>query len=315
MSEKEPLVVVIIPNWNGRSLTGSGTKGQQKYSHKSLLEYTLSTITKVQYKNIKFIMVDQESIDDSIAYVKKHYPMVEVISVPDKSYAYGINRGIIHAFKKYKDLEYIMVSNNDLIYKDPTWLKKLVAASKIDSVGIVGCKFMYADGTVCQSTSNHFRLDGLPKINRTDQPSGFSNVAVSGGGFLTKREVLEATGLEDELYIPWYWEEEDLFARARKHNYRLYYVSEAEVIHLSNQTIGNTKLKHKWTYEEFMDLYVTNGLVFTLRHTKIHVPFYLAHFLVTRPRMTINAILRIPHRIKQSRVPDVNGHYLRQYPG
>jgi len=65
----EPLVSIIIVNYNGK-----------KY-----LEKCLETLMKVDYSSYEVILVDNNSTDDSVEFVKNTYPSGIIIKL-DKNY-------------------------------------------------------------------------------------------------------------------------------------------------------------------------------------------------------------------------------------
>src|SRR4051812_11588864 len=71
-----PSVAIVIINWNG----------------KRFLEKFLPSITSSTYTNKRIIVADNASTDDSIAYLKKEHPGVEIISIPSNlGFAKGYN--------------------------------------------------------------------------------------------------------------------------------------------------------------------------------------------------------------------------------
>lgn len=65
--EKVPLVSIIIVNYNG------------KYH----LEKCLASLMKINYKNYEIILVDNNSTDTSVEYVKNTYPKITIIKLND----------------------------------------------------------------------------------------------------------------------------------------------------------------------------------------------------------------------------------------
>ena len=73
-----PLVYIIILNWNGRDLTLD----------------CLKSLTKVQYDNYKILVVDNGSSDDSVKTIRNKFPNVEILQLESNiGYAAGNNAG------------------------------------------------------------------------------------------------------------------------------------------------------------------------------------------------------------------------------
>ena len=62
----EPLVSVIIPNWNGKDVIGDCLRSLQKQS----------------YKLTQVIVVENGSVDGSIEYIEKNFPEVILLKQP-----------------------------------------------------------------------------------------------------------------------------------------------------------------------------------------------------------------------------------------
>lgn len=58
-----PLVSIIIPHWN----------------HRGVLTECLDSLSKTEYDPFEIIMVDNNSADDSVKYVRENYPEVNIV--------------------------------------------------------------------------------------------------------------------------------------------------------------------------------------------------------------------------------------------
>lgn len=93
-----PLIAAIVVNWNGCQL----------------LRDALLSLGESDYKNLKIIVVDNGSIDDSVNMVAEHFPDVEVIINSDNlGFAKGNNQGI--DFARSIGAEYLFFLNNDAV--------------------------------------------------------------------------------------------------------------------------------------------------------------------------------------------------------
>lgn len=138
-------VAVVILNWNGRKLLGDYLW--------SVVEYTDSSVADV-------IVADNGSADDSVGYIREHFPSVEVISFGENyGFAEGYNRAIDMISTRYK---YCVLLNSDVEVKDD-WLTPL-------------WRFMesHPQAGACQ-----------PVIRSVAQPARFE-YAGAAGGFLDR---------------------------------------------------------------------------------------------------------------------------------
>jgi GT2 family glycosyltransferase len=109
---KNPLVSVIILNWNG----------------KKWLERCLPTLLSVIYKPIEIIVVNNGSTDDSQLFLKKHFPTIKIVELKSNiGYAGANNVGVKAAKGKY-----LLFLNNDTEVT-PDFLNTLVHDLENDS--------------------------------------------------------------------------------------------------------------------------------------------------------------------------------------
>lgn len=100
-----PSVAVVILNWNGR-----------KY-----LEQFLPFLMKTTYSAMKVIVADNGSTDDSVQFLKVHYPEVVLITIGENlGFANGYNR----ALEQVRS-EYYVLLNSD-VEVTPGWLEPMV---------------------------------------------------------------------------------------------------------------------------------------------------------------------------------------------
>ncbi|GAI89148.1 unnamed protein product, partial [marine sediment metagenome] len=103
-----PLVYIIILNWNGKDLTMD----------------CLKSLAKVQYDNYKILVVDNGSNDNSVDVIKKEYPNVEILQL-DKNIGYAAGNNAGFEFIKIKNPDYIIFLNNDTIV-DKKFIEPLI---------------------------------------------------------------------------------------------------------------------------------------------------------------------------------------------
>ncbi len=84
---------IVIPNWNG----------------KAYLEDCLSSVFQQEGGAPEVILVDNGSEDESVSYVKEHYPAVKLIEFSQNTgFCKAVNAGI-----KAAGTEYVLLLNND----------------------------------------------------------------------------------------------------------------------------------------------------------------------------------------------------------
>lgn len=196
----DPLVTVIIVNWNGRHL----------------LEDCLGSLSRISYKNVEIIFVDNASVDDSVSYVKKRYPKIKII-LNSKNLGYA--EGHEKAFKKAKGELVLLLSTDTIVEKN--MLDELVKAiNSRKNIGAVMPKLlMYPQKKLIDSIGAFFVSTGLSyHYGREKNPNNplfnkpMEIYSAKGACLLFKKEVLEKTGLFDKDYFA-YFEETDLCHR------------------------------------------------------------------------------------------------------
>lgn len=122
---KLPTVSIIIVSYNG----------------KGLLEASLPTVLRQSYPKelYEVIVVDNYSQDDTIPFLKKHFPKVTLVeSEENLGFTGGNALGLTKA-----NGEYIVLLNSD-VSVDRHWLSGLVQAAKPKEVGIVNSRLRYS---------------------------------------------------------------------------------------------------------------------------------------------------------------------------
>jgi len=100
-----PLVSVVIPHYGGTDILGE----------------CLTSLNKCSYPNLEIIVIDNNSPDDSIQFIKSNFTEVKLIrSEFNRGFAGGCNFGVQHAKG-----EYLLILNNDTIH-EPDWIDHLV---------------------------------------------------------------------------------------------------------------------------------------------------------------------------------------------
>ncbi|MDP8265658.1 MAG: glycosyltransferase family 2 protein [Candidatus Aceula meridiana] len=192
MAMDEKKVFVVIPNKNG-------------VCH---LSYSLASLAETLYKNFQMVIVDDYSIDGSVAFIEKHYPTCKIIKMEvNKGFAGAVNQGIRYSFEHGAD--YIAVCNNDVKVL-PEWIDLVVDVfRKNKNIGLVGFKEILKEREAlfydwnATSKVKYKEVHGLP-----------------GCLYVCPVEIFRAVGLYDESYFM-YGEDNDFFLRLNKLSYSL----------------------------------------------------------------------------------------------
>lgn len=235
----QPLVWVILVNWNGREITLD----------------CLDSLHHSTYRNQHVLVVDNASTDRSVENIRKMHPDVEVLALPEnRRFAGGNNAGIRHALERGAEL--LLLLNNDTTV-DPGYLEPLVERLSSDpSTGIVAPKIYYhsqpdrlwyAGGSISFWTGSMKHI-GIREYDHGQHDTPGETDYATGCCFLTRRELVAEIGLLDESYYM-YTEDADWCTRARRAGYLVKYEPRAKVWHRLSVSAGGHlswyKLKNK----------------------------------------------------------------------
>jgi GT2 family glycosyltransferase len=220
----EPLVSVVIPNWNGEDF----------------LPLCLDSLHRQTYPYLEVIVADNGSTDGSLALLARDYPEVKVLALAEnRGYAGGVNAGFRAAAGQ------ILVAFNNDAEADRRWIEELVAAlDRHPEAGMVTSRVRLFDRRDHLHTAgDYYRLDGIPGNRGVWQPDGPDYdeerwvFGAAGVAAAYRRAMLDEIGLLDESFVS-YLEDIDLSWRAQLAGYRCIYAPRAVVYHMVSATGG-----------------------------------------------------------------------------
>lgn len=241
---KMPIFVsIIIVNWNG----------------KKWLRNCLDSLYNQNYKNFEIILVDNNSKDDSVEFVKKNYFEVVLIeSEKNLGFSGGNNLGI----EKAKG-EYILLLNNDT-WVNNDFLDKMLNSylnSDYDIMGPIEANYY---NKVYRTYSIHLDFFGhfvylFGKYKRQE------NFYLSGVCLLFKKDVyLKSKGLDNDFFM--YVEDWDWFWRLHLLKMKIYQNDNIFVYHAgAGSTGGGIKyLSFLWRNQNVLQMLLKNYAWFNL---------------------------------------------------
>jgi len=221
MNNEIPLVVVVIANWNLR---------------KDLLE-CLGSLYMTDYPRMHVIVVDNNSSDDSVAYVEQQFPQTQLIKRSENGgYAVALNDGI-RAGAVLEPGFYLILNNDTLV--PPDTLGKLVEVMLSDErIAIAAPKIIYHDHPERIFSLGDRLYAWLPlpvRIGRKafDRPA-YSKTQefdyLFGCALLIRTESLKEVGLFDTSFFM-YYEDVDICRRMRDSGWKNIRVGSAIIRH------------------------------------------------------------------------------------
>lgn len=186
----EPLVSVIIVNYNGRHY----------------LRDCIESLKSGVHGNIEIIFVDNGSKDSSIEFVRESYPEIKIVDN-------GANLGLAVASNRGAQLaagEYIFFYNNDTI-ADKNMISEMVRVAENDpGVGVCGCTTLTYDGKEVINSGVACDIYGYP-YGKGDP------LYVDAAIFIRKSVFKEIGGFDPEMFL--YGEDRDICWRTLLYGY------------------------------------------------------------------------------------------------
>ena len=235
-----PLVYIIILNWNGKKLTID----------------CLKSLAKVQYDNFKILIVDNGSRDDSVKAIKHKFTNVGILQLEKNiGYAAGNNAGFDHIINKNPN--YVIILNNDTTV-DPNFIEPLITPliNKSEIYQTVP-KIFYADepnkiwyaGGIVNKWIGMVYHEGIRKSDSESFNISKSTDYATGCCFCMRSKDFEEIGGFDTLF-PMYGEDVDLSQRIMAEGKNILYEPNSIIWHKVSASIGGElsiiKLKRKF---------------------------------------------------------------------
>lgn len=280
-----PAVAIVILNWNNAPDT---------------IECLEST-SRLDYANLRTLVVDNGSTDGSAEAIRAAYPDIEILALEGNlGYAEGNNVGIREALKQSPD--YVFVLNND-VFLEPDALTRLVAAMEAaPQAAMAGPRVyctdpagaIFAEGSFVRWSRGRIEHRGM--YGRADEnltgpePVDF----LVGCGVLIRSSLIERIGLLDPGFFLNY-EDVEWGVRAARSGFRSLYVPDAVLYHKVSATLGPGSAAN--TY------YMTrNGLRFFWNNAPGMSRFLSTALIVLRTMRTVTAwTLRSQYRTPEFR--------------
>lgn len=213
--KNHPLVSIIIVNYNG----------------KHLLKKCLESLMKNNYENNEIILVDNNSTDDSIEFVKNFHPSVIIIKL-DKNYGFAEPNNIGAKIAK-GDL--LLFLNNDTI-PNPNFISEMVNVLKQDpKIAICQSLLLKPNGEV--DSSGDF-IDTIGRAYSSKEKISDTKKILSARGasmMVRKNSFWELGGFDKKFFVS--FEDVDIGWRAWIWGYKVVVVPTSVVYHTGSQTI------------------------------------------------------------------------------
>ena len=245
------------------------------YNVSAFLEQCLESVLKAAESiNARVYVVDNNSVDGSVAMVRSKFPSVELIESQENL---GFSRGNNLAFRQI-DSPFILMLNPDTIVHEDTLSSCLEFMESHPDAGAIGVKMIDGSGRYLPESKRGFpspfaafcKLSGLSKIFPRSNlfnayylggldPDQTNRVDVLSGAFMFIRsEALSKAGYLDEDYFM-YGEDIDLSYRITQEGYQNYYFPQTSIIHFKGESTKKASVQYTRNFYQAM-------LVFLRKH-------------------------------------------------
>jgi GT2 family glycosyltransferase len=239
------------------------------YKHKEILSRCLLSLKNITAKvPLEIIIVDNNSEDGTVQFVRENYPNIKLIANEENlGYPRAVNIGLRSATSKF-----YLIINPDIIVLPGTIEIMLDNMNKNPRIGIAGCKLFNEDGSL-QFSVRRF-LDLRTYLYRFTPLRGLMAGSalerrylmqdwdhndkrlvdwVLGGCMMVRASAAEEVGLmDDKIFM--YFDDVDWCYRMWDKGWQVAYVGDAGMIHKHMRTSAN-KIFNRATMEHFKSLF------------------------------------------------------------
>ena len=238
-------------------------------------------------------MVDNNSVDGSLALIKEKFPHVKLIAnTVNTGFAVANNQAIKIAKGKY-----ILLLNPDTVVQEDTFEKTLSFMEKDPLIGGLGIKMLDGKGNFLPESKRglptpavaFYKIFGLAKLfpgskkfgqyhlTYLDKNKNHQVDVLSGAFMLLRKEVIDKIGMLDETFFM-YGEDIDLSYRITQADYKNYYFAESNIIHYKGESTKKSSVNYVIVFYKAMAIFAKKHFSQNNART-FHFLIYLAIYL------------------------------------
>ena len=225
MTSVEPLIEIIIPNWNGEKM----------------LVDCLNSLTLQTYKKFSVTVVDNGSTDDSVYLLERKFPHVKIIKFDNNTgFSVAVNSGIVQARAPW-----LLLLNNDMEVASNCLENLIFSIQSHPNYDFFSLKMLsFHQRHIIDGAGDEVLRGGVGyRLGTMEEDSEFyqkdSDVfGACAGAALYSRNFFNKVGLFDPDFFA-YLEDVDLNFRANRLGMKCRYISSAIVYHIGSATSGS----------------------------------------------------------------------------
>lgn len=241
------------------------------YNVEHFLEQCLHSVyTALEGLEGEVWVVDNNSVDGSLAMLNRKFPQVKLIANKENvGFARANNQAI-----RQSSGEYILLLNPDTIVEPDTFSKCVQFMDEHPEAGGLGVKMLDGKGNFLPESKRglptprvaFYKIFGLSKLFPKSKKFGSYHLTyldkdeihsvdvLSGAFMLMRKSVLDQVGLLDEDYFM-YGEDIDLSYRITKGGYKNYYFPKTRIIHYKGESTKKSSVNYVYVFYNAMRIF------------------------------------------------------------
>lgn len=241
------------------------------YNVEYFLEQCLNAVESASKQlKVQVFVVDNNSIDGSVAMVREKFPNVNVIANKDNVGFSRANNQAIHL----SDARYVLLLNPDTVIEEDTFNKTVAFMDEHPDAGGLGVRMVDGKGKFLPESKrglptpsvSFYKIFGLASIFPKSRTFGqyhlgflsefdINEVDVLSGAFMLLRaETLDKIGLLDEQFFM-YGEDIDLSYRIQLGGYKNFYFPQTKIIHYKGESTKKSSVNYVFVFYRAMILF------------------------------------------------------------
>lgn len=246
------------------------------------LEQCLHSVLKASSKvSTEIIVVDNNSVDDSVAMVKEKFAQVTLIeNKKNTGFSFANNQAI-----KIAKGEFVLLLNPDTVVEEDTFEKTVSFMETHEDCGGLGVLMIDGKGKFLPESKRglptpsvaFYKIFGLSALFPKSKLFGKYHLGyldkhhihevdvLSGAFMMLRKEALDKIGLLDENFFM-YGEDIDLSYRLIKGGYKNYYFSDTRIIHYKGESTKKSSINYVFVFYRAMVIFAKKH--FSQQHAK-----------------------------------------------
>src|SRR5688572_26761822 len=215
-------------------------------------------------------VVDNNSVDGSIAMVREKFPQTIVIENKENVGFSKANNQAIHQSKG----EYVLLLNPDTVVQEDTFIRVIQFMDSHPDAGGLGVKMIDGKGKFLPESKRglptpwvaFYKIFGLSKffprskkfgryhLGFLDKDKNHEIEILSGAFMLMRKSVLDKVGVLDETFFM-YGEDIDLSYRITQGGFKNYYFADTTIIHYKGESTKKSSVNYVFVFYKAMVIF------------------------------------------------------------